>query len=96
MRDAVELLTTCRLRRSAGLSAGQVSQIRFANPPGFPVGSYAATILGTGEVALILDVPALVQQALKTRANRSPDSEDLGSSHHSSLADRATHPTLPA
>jgi hypothetical protein len=24
---------------SAGLSAGQVSQIRFSNPPGFPAGS---------------------------------------------------------
>ena len=35
---------------NSGLSAAQVSQVRFANPPGFPAGSYAAAILSSGEV----------------------------------------------
>jgi autotransporter-associated beta strand protein len=43
----------------SGLSAGQVSQIRFANPPGFPAGSYAATILSTGEVVPLPVAPTL-------------------------------------
>ncbi len=34
----------------AGLSATQVSQLRFANPAGFAAGVYPATILATGEV----------------------------------------------
>src|ERR1022692_1731171 len=35
---------------SAGLTAGQVSQVKFANPAGFPVGTWSAAILSTGEV----------------------------------------------
>ena len=35
---------------SAGLTAVQVNQVRFANPPGLPAGNYAATILSTGEL----------------------------------------------
>ncbi len=35
---------------SSALSTTQVGQIRFANPPGFPAGTYAAAILGTGEI----------------------------------------------
>jgi autotransporter-associated beta strand protein len=47
---------------SSGLSAGQLSQIRFANPPGFPTGNYAATILGTGEVVPLTVGPAITLQ----------------------------------
>ena len=44
---------------SSGLSSGQVGQIRFANPPGFPAGSYAATILSTGEVVPLTVRPGI-------------------------------------
>jgi hypothetical protein len=47
---------------SSGLGAGQVSQIRFANPPGFPAGSYAATILSTGEVVPLTVAPGITLQ----------------------------------
>ena len=47
---------------SSGLSAGQVSQIRFANPPGFPTGSYAATILSTGELVPLTAAPSIILQ----------------------------------
>src|ERR1017187_3102978 len=47
---------------SSGLGAGQVSQIRFANPPGFPAGSYAATILSTGEVVPLTVAPSITLQ----------------------------------
>ena len=47
---------------SSGLSAALVSQIRFANPPGFPVGSYAATILSTGEVVPLTVAPSITLQ----------------------------------
>jgi len=48
---------------SAGLTAGQVSQIRFANPAGFPAGTYAAAILSTGEV-VPLTPPTLSEAGL--------------------------------
>ena len=44
---------------SSGLSAAQVSQIRFANPPGFPAGSYAAKILSSGEVVPLTVAPSI-------------------------------------
>jgi Immunoglobulin domain/Peptidase_C39 like family/WD40-like Beta Propeller Repeat len=47
---------------SAGLSSAQVGQIRFVNPPGFPAGSYAAAILGTGEVVPYTAVPIITLQ----------------------------------
>jgi autotransporter-associated beta strand protein len=47
---------------SSSLTAGQLGQIRFANPPGFPAGSYAATILGTGEVVPLTAAPAIALQ----------------------------------
>ena len=47
---------------SSGLTSGQVSQISFANPPGFPVGSYAAKILSTGEVVPLTVAPSLTLQ----------------------------------
>jgi autotransporter-associated beta strand protein len=47
---------------NSGLTAGQVSQIRFANPPAFPAGSYAATILSTGEVVPLTVAPAITLQ----------------------------------
>jgi hypothetical protein len=34
----------------SGLTAAQLSQIRFVNPEGFSTGEYRAEILGTGEV----------------------------------------------
>jgi autotransporter-associated beta strand protein len=47
---------------SSGLSAGQVSQLRFVNPPGFPAGSYVATILSTGEVVPLTVAPSITLQ----------------------------------
>ena len=47
---------------SSGLTSGQVSQIRFANPPGFPAGNYAATILSTGEVVPFTAAPDISLQ----------------------------------
>jgi hypothetical protein len=47
---------------SSGLSAGQVSQVRFANPPGFPVGTYPATILASGEVVPLTSAPGIAAQ----------------------------------
>jgi len=47
---------------SSGLTSGQVSQIRFANPPGFPAGNYAATILSTGEVVPLTTAPSITLQ----------------------------------
>ena len=47
---------------AAGLAAAQVSQIRFINPPGFPAGSYAATILSTGEVVPFTAPPGISSQ----------------------------------
>jgi hypothetical protein len=47
---------------SSALMAPQVSQIRFANPPGFPVGSYAATILSSGEVVPLTVLPGITTQ----------------------------------
>jgi hypothetical protein len=42
---------------ASGLSAGQLRQIHFINPNGFPGGDYLATILDTGEI-----VPAMTPQ----------------------------------
>ena len=47
---------------SSGLSAGQVIQVRFANPAGFPTGSYYATILSTGEVVPQPGAPVITAQ----------------------------------
>ena len=47
---------------SAGLSAGQVAQIGFVNPAGFPAGTYAAVILGTGEVVPLAVRPQITLQ----------------------------------
>jgi hypothetical protein len=35
---------------ATGLSAGQLGQIQFSNPAGFPSGTYSAQILSTGEI----------------------------------------------
>lgn len=42
---------------STGLTKSQIDQIRFQNPDGLPGGTYAATILSTGEV--VPSIPAL-------------------------------------
>ena len=42
---------------SSALTAGQVSQVWFANPAGFPAGTYAAAILSTGEVVPLAAAP---------------------------------------
>jgi autotransporter-associated beta strand protein len=47
---------------SSALTAAQVSQIRFANPPGFPAGTYSAVILSTGEVVPLTVPPGLTSQ----------------------------------
>ena len=47
---------------NSGLTAAQVSQIRFANPPGFPPGAWAATILSTGETVPLTAAPAISTQ----------------------------------
>ena len=47
---------------SSGLTAAQVNQVRFANPPGFPAGSYAATILSSGEVVPFTAAPNIALQ----------------------------------
>jgi hypothetical protein len=47
---------------SSAVTSGQVSQIRFANPPGFPAGTYAAAILGTGEVVPLTAPPGITSQ----------------------------------
>ena len=47
---------------SSALTAAQVSQIRFANPPGFPTGSFAATILSTGEVVPLTASPVITTE----------------------------------
>jgi autotransporter-associated beta strand protein len=47
---------------SSGLASTQVAQIRFANPPGFPLGSYAATILASGEAVPLTVAPSITLQ----------------------------------
>ena len=47
---------------SSGLTAAQLSQIRFANPPGFPAGTYAAAVLSTGEVVPLTAPPGITAQ----------------------------------
>ena len=47
---------------SSALSSAQVSQIRFASPPGFPTGTYAAVILSTGEVVPLTASPKISAQ----------------------------------
>ena len=47
---------------SSALTTTQVSQIRFANPPGFPSGAYAAALLSTGEVVPLTAPPAISSQ----------------------------------
>jgi autotransporter-associated beta strand protein len=44
---------------SSGLSAAQVGQLRFVNPPGFPAGSYVAAILSAGEVVPYTAAPSV-------------------------------------
>jgi hypothetical protein len=46
----------------SALTAGQVSQIKFANPPGFPAGNYPAMILSTGEVVPFAAAPVITSQ----------------------------------
>lgn len=53
---------------SSALTAAQVSQIRFANPPGFPVGTYAATILSSGEIVPLTVRPGITAQPANTVA----------------------------
>jgi autotransporter-associated beta strand protein len=53
---------------SSGLSSGQLGQIRFANPPGFPAGTYAAKILGSGEVVPLTVAPGITAQPTNTVA----------------------------
>jgi autotransporter-associated beta strand protein len=47
---------------SAALNAGQVSQVRFTNPAGFPVGTWSAAILSTGEVVPFSAAPGITSQ----------------------------------
>jgi autotransporter-associated beta strand protein len=53
---------------SSALTAAQVGQIKFANPPGFPVGNSAATILGTGEVVPLTAAPLITAQPTNRNA----------------------------
>lgn len=50
------------IKSSNGLSAGQLSQIRFVNPSGFPSGTYNATMLGTGELVPAVIAPIITLQ----------------------------------
>lgn len=45
---------------SSGLSAAQINQIKFVNPPGVIAGIYSAKILATGEVVPLITPPAIV------------------------------------
>ena len=47
---------------SAGLTAGQLNQIKFVNPAGFGAGTYSAKILATGEVVPLAVAPAITTQ----------------------------------
>ena len=47
---------------SAALTAGQVSQVKFANPAGFPAGTWSAAILSTGEVVPFTVLPGITSQ----------------------------------
>ncbi len=47
-----------------GLAAGQVAQVSFLNPAGFPSGTYAAQILGTGEVVPVGLPPTVTTQPI--------------------------------
>ena len=47
---------------NSGLTAAQVSQIRFANPLGFPPGAWTATILSAGETVPLTAAPAISMQ----------------------------------
>jgi autotransporter-associated beta strand protein len=47
---------------SSSLTAGQVSLVRFANPAGFPVGTWSAAILSTGEVVPFTAAPGITSQ----------------------------------
>ena len=47
---------------SAGLSAGQLAQVVFVNPPGFDPGTYAAVLLSTGEVVPASSAPSITTQ----------------------------------
>ena len=47
---------------SAGLASGQLSQIRFANPPGFPAGNYTAMMRASGEVVPYTMPPSITSQ----------------------------------
>ena len=51
---------------SSALTAAQVNQVRFANPPGFSAGTYAATILSTGEVVPLTVPPGITAQPTNT------------------------------
>jgi autotransporter-associated beta strand protein len=53
---------------ASGLSSTQLGLIRFANPAGFPPGSYAATILSTGAIVPASTVPAIATQPQDTIA----------------------------
>lgn len=50
------------VKSNSGLTAGQLSQVRFINPAGFPSGSYNATMLGTGELVPTTVAPAITLQ----------------------------------
>ncbi len=47
---------------ASGLTSGQLAQISFLNPAGFPAGSYTAQILATGEVVPVGLPPAITEQ----------------------------------
>jgi autotransporter-associated beta strand protein len=47
---------------NSGLTAAQVSLIRFVNPLGFPPGAWAATILSTGETVPLTAAPTISAQ----------------------------------
>jgi autotransporter-associated beta strand protein len=47
---------------NAGLTSTQVGQIRFANPAGFPAGTYSALIRSTGEIVPLTVAPGITAQ----------------------------------
>lgn len=51
---------------SGSLTTAQVAQVWFANPAGFSVGTYSATILGTGEVVPLATPPGITTQPADT------------------------------
>ncbi|MDB6121748.1 MAG: hypothetical protein JWQ71_741 [Pedosphaera sp.] len=54
---------------SAGLTAAQVNQVKFINPPGFAAGTYSAKILSSGEVVPIAVAPSITIQPQNQMVN---------------------------